>query len=227
MPKKKKSARPAESGWLMATALLSLPALRIGVQRFGLTLSELEELCRFEAEFEMKHQGERGHLPWRKDVHLSAGLNVSEDENDNVWFRVEDLVESFALAMEKEDKSRKAKGLDGSRNPRRTFRSLVLPRESLLVILGRSGTDYRWKLEKELRARSALLGSELSSKGRKPTKLSSGNLWKVLELSREINRKRRAELLAEIEQTEIEIDAYRWRISGLRKFLKNYPEKLG
>lgn len=227
MPNKKQSARPAGSGWLMATALLSLPALRIGVQRFGLTLSELEELCRFEAEFEMTHQGERGHLPWRKDVHLSAGLNLSEDEDDNAWSRVEDLMDSFALAMEKEDKNRKRKGRDSSGNPRRTFSSWLLPRESLLVILGRSGSEYRWKLEKELRARSALLGSELSPRGEKPTKLSSGNFWKVLELSREINRKRRAEILAEIEQREVEIDAYRWRITGLRKFLKNYPEKLG
>lgn len=227
MPKKKQSARPAESGWLMATALLSLPALRIGIERFGLTLSELEELCRLEAEGEMKSQGENGHLPWRNDLLLSAGLNLLGDENDLVWIQVEERRESFILAMENEDKRRKGKGRDGSGNLRRTFNSWILPKEHLQVILGRSGSEYRWKLEKELRARSALLGSEISSKGKRPAKLSSGKLWKILELSRRVNRKRRAELLAEIEQRVAEIIGCRLRISALRKFLKNYPEKLG
>ena len=227
MPKKKQSARPAESGWLMATALLSLPALRIGVERFGLTLSELEELCRVEAEGEMVIQGESKQLPWRNDVILSAGLNLLEDENELVWNRVEGFRESFILAMESEDKRRKGKGRDGSGNPRRTFSSWILPKESLQVILGRSGSEYRWKLEKELRARSELLGSELSPRGKKPTKLSSGKLWKLFELSRGVNRKRRADLLEEIEQSEAEIYGWRLTISGLRKFLKNYPEKLG
>jgi len=227
MPNKKQSARPAESGWLMATALLSLPALRIGIKRFGLTLSELEELCRYEAEFEMESQGHKGTLPWRSDVVLSAGISKGPGEDENEWHRLEELCQGFLAEMESEDKRRASKGKDGSLNPRRPFYSWILPTESLLVILGRSESEYRWKLAKELRSRSAILGSALSARSKKQGVKTPGQLGPIIELSRGINRKKRAEVLREIAQRQEEIEAHKWRIAGLKKSLKNLPEKLG
>ena len=227
MPNKKQSARPAESGWLMATALLSLPALRIGVERFKLTLSELEELCRLEAEIEAVSQGHKGALPWRSDVVLSAGIRKRPAGDENEWHRVEELCERFITEMGKEDKRRAIKGKDGSLNPRRPFYSWILPTESLKVILGRSESEYRWKLAKELRWRSATLGSALSARNKKQGVNEPNQLGPIIELSRGINRKKRAEVLREIAQRQEEIEAHKWRIAGLKKSLKNLPEKLG
>jgi len=234
MPNKKQSARPAESGWLMATALLSLPALRIGIKRFGLTLSELEELCRYEAEFEMESQGHKGTLPWRSDVVLSAGISKWPGEDENEWHRHDELRERFITGMQKENKRRADKGkdrksLDGTNIliPRKTFESWILPQESLKVVLGISEGDYRWKLAKELRSRSAILGSALSAKRKIKVKVALGDLGPIINLSRAINRKKRAEVLQEITQKQVEIDGLKWRIAGLKKSLKNLPEKLG
>jgi hypothetical protein len=227
MPNKKQSARPAESGWLMATALLSLPALRIGIKRFGLTLSELEELCRYEAEFEMESQGLKGALPWRSDVVLSAGISKGPGEDENEWHRLEELCQGFLAEMESENKRRASKGKDGSSNPRKPFTDTILPSESLKVILGKSDSEYRWKLAKELRSRSAILGSALSARSKKQGVKTPGQLGPIIELSRGINRKKRAEVLREIAQRQEEIEAHKWRIAGLKKSLKNLPEKLG
>ena len=234
MPNKKQSARPAESGWLMATALLSLPALRIGVERFKLTLSELEELCRHEAECEMESQGHKGALPWRRDVILCAGISKGPGEDENEWHRLDELTGRFITEMQKEDKRRAGKGkdrkaLDGSNKstPRREFASWILPSESLEVILGRSESEYRWKLNKELRWRSATLGSALSARNKKQGVNEPNRLGPIIELSRGINRKKRAEVLREIAQRQEEIEAHKWRIAGLKKSLKNLPEKLG
>jgi len=211
----------------MATALLSLPALRIGIERFGLTLSELEELCRHEAVSEMSSQGRKGTLPWRNDVILSAGISKGPGEDENEWHRLEELRQGFLVEMESEDKRRASKGKDGSLNPRRPFFSWILPTESLLVILGRSESEYRWKLAKELRSRSAILGSALSARSKKQGVKTPGQLGPFIELSRGINRKKRAEVLREIAQRQEEIEAHKWRIAGLKKSLKNLPEKLG
>ena len=234
MPNKKQSARPAESGWLMATALLSLPALRIGIERFGLTLSELEELCRHEAESEMWSQGRKGTLPWRNDVILSAGIIKGPGEDENEWHRLEELCVRFINEITNEDKRRASKGkdrkpTDGSNEltTRREFAECILPPESLEVILGRSESEYRWKLAKELRSRSAILGSALSARSKKQGVKTPGQLGPFIELSRGINRKKRAEVLREIAQRQEEIEARKWRIAGLKKSLKNLPEKLG
>jgi hypothetical protein len=228
MPNKKQSARPAESGWLMATALLSLPALRAGVERFGFTLSELEELCRIEAEFEMTQKGYQGRLPWRSDVLLSAGINKGPDWDDEMdCVRVEELLESFVSEMEKEEKGRAGKGRDSSGNPRRTFSSWILPPESLRVILGKSDSEYRWKLNKELRAKSAILGSELATKGKRQERKVSSGIGRIIELSRETNRNKRKNVLERIARHKLEIEGLRLTIAGLRKSLKNLPEKLG
>jgi len=236
MPNKKQSARPAESGWLMATALLSLPALKAGIKRFGLTLSELEELCRYEAELEMMSQGLKGTFPWRTDVVLSAGLGKGpEDETDeSEWYRLEELGERFITEMQKEDKRRAGKGkdrkaLDGSNKsiPRREFASWILPAESRKVIFNRSDSEYRWKLAKSLRSKSEVLGSALSANAGRAKRKASGGLGKVIELSRAINRQKRNDILKEIEERELEIWKNRLAIAGLRKWLKNVPEKLG
>jgi len=228
MPSKKQSARPAESGWLMATALLSLPALRIGVERFGLTLSELEELCRIEAEFEMKDKGYQGRLPWRSDVLLSAGISKGPDWDDQMdWDRWEDLVFGFYEEVQKENKRRAGKGKDGSGNSRRTFSSWILPRESLLVILGKSESEYRWKLDKDLRLKSAILGSELCTKRNKLRQMDTGNLERLLQLSRENNSRKRARVLKAIEKLKLEMEGVRMTLAGFRKRLKDFPKKLG
>jgi hypothetical protein len=228
MPKKKKSARPAESGWLMATALLSLPALKIGVKRFGLTLSELEEFCRIEAEFEMEQAGYQGRLPWRIDVLLSAGIGKRPDWDDEMeWDRWENLVESFHEELQKENQRRAGKGKDGSGNSRRTFSSWILPRESLLVILGKSVSEYRWKLDKDLRAKSAILASELSAKRNNLRPKVTGSLGLILEQSRENNRTKRAEVLKILEKLDVRMWETRINIAGFKKRLKNFPEKLG
>ena len=109
----------------------------------------------------------------------------------------------------------------------RSFYSWILPTESLLVILGRSESEYRWKLAKELRSRSAILGSALSARSKKQGVKTPGQLGPIIELSRGINRKKRAEVLREIAQRQEEIEAHKWRIAGLKKSLKNLPEKLG
>lgn len=229
MPNKKQSARPAESGWLMATALLSLPALRTGIKRFGLTLSELEELCRFEAELEMTSQGLEGVFPWRSDVVLSAGLGKGpEDETDeSEWYRLEELNERFIAEMQKEDKRRASKGKDGSGNDRRPLSSWILPAETRKVIFNSSHSDYRWKLNKALLSRSEVLGSALSAKAGRDKRKTPGGLGEVIELSKAINRQKRKEILKEIEERELEIWKSRLAIKGLRKWLKNVPEKLG
>ena len=49
----------------------------------------------------------------------------------------------------------------------------------------------------------------------------------IIDLSRVINRNRRAEVLREIASRQKEIDEHKWRIAGLKKSLKNLPEKLG
>ena len=229
MPNKKQSARPAESGWLMATALLSLPALRIGIERFGLTLSELEELCRHEAEFEMESQGLKGALPWRRDVILCAGIGKGPDdkEDENEWYRLERLCERFTSEMEGEEKRRARKGKDGSGNPRKSYASWILPSEHLRVIFGRSESEYRWKLLKSLKSKSEILGSALSEKSKGATSEALEGLGLIIDLSRVINRNRRAEVMREIAQRQEEIEAHKWRIAGLKKSLKNLPEKLG
>lgn len=220
----------------MATALLSLPALRTGIKRFGLTLSELEELCRFEAELEMTSQGLEGVFPWRSDVVLSAGLGKGpEDETDeSEWYRLEELNERFIAEMQKEDKRRAGKGkdrkaLDGSNRsiPRREFASWILPAETRKVIFNSSHSDYRWKLNKALRSRSEVLGSALSAKAGRDKRKTPGGLGEVIELSKAINRQKRKEILKEIEERELEIWKSRLAIKGLRKWLKNVPEKLG
>lgn len=220
----------------MATALLSLPALRIGVERFKLTLSELEELCRHEAECEMMSQGHKGTLPWRSDVVLSAGIGIGPDdrEDENEWYRLETLCERFVTQIENEDKRRAGKGKDrkptnGSNEltTRREFASLILPSESLGVILGRSESEYRWKLDKVLRSRSAILGSALSARSKKQGANAPGRLGQIIELSRGINLERRSEVQREIAQRQEMIEAHKWRIAGLKKSLKNLPEKLG
>lgn len=219
----------------MATALLSLPALRIGVMRFGFTLSELEELCRHEANSEMIEQGHKRLLPWRSDVVLSAGiLKGPEGDDENEWHRIEELCERFITEMQKENKRRTGKGKDrkaldgtGSFIPRKTFESWFLPLESLKVILGISESEYRWKLSKELRFRSSILGSALSVRRKIKVRVASGDLGPIINLSRAINRKKRAEVLKEITQKQDEIDGLKWRIAGLKKSLKNLPEKLG
>jgi hypothetical protein len=236
MLNKKQSARPAESGWLMATALLSLPALKTGIERFGFTLSELEELCRYEAESEMTSRGLKGRLPWRSDVILSAELSKGPEDgaDESEWYRLEELRERFIAEMEREDKKRMNKGMDrksedGTNNltTRRTFTSWILPDESRKVIFNESGSESRWSLRNKLKFRSDVFASALSEKTIRLEKHAPKALKDLIETSRSINRKKREGILAEIEEREVEIWKQKSAIKGLRKWLKHVPKKLG